>query len=143
MENIYNPYAVDAEISEEVLNLPGSIQQILFSASTPYFLEALCKTYGLSKDQSADLSRIIRDTILGNSHVGDMASVVSTRLSLDQNNASQIYNRIVNELFAPAKEDIEKMHGEKFPEANQNRGLSPRPDVNQNNIIDLRNRSQS
>ena len=98
-----------------------------------------------------ELTRIVRDVLLGDLFIGDTSATISQKLNMDPQTAQQIRDKIVKELFAPAIEDIKKIQREKFPDRVAQRNTStmlqpPKPPeikttmaVNQSNVIDLRN----
>ena len=163
--NIYSPYEIDMEklssvpteleiFTHKFVGLPRNIKDIML-LTAPGFIWTLAQNYNLTEEQSGNISRIIRDILLGDLFAGDMSQTISERLELDQQTAQQIRDKLVKELFAPAIEDIKKIQREKFPDrvgqgsANTPRPAMPQPPappqmknappVNQSNIIDLRN----
>ena len=154
--NIYSPYEIDIEellanqenwdvFANKFIKLPINIKNILSPSSTSDYLKDLSENFNLNHDQSAELSRIIRDILLGDLFIGDMVQNISNRMNLAPDEAKRMGNLIVSELFRPAIEDIKKMQVEKFPEK-INRPIHEKPDlkiepnINKNNIVDLRNR---
>ncbi len=175
-KNYHTPYTVDVfEIKDEstlrsymarVLALPDSIKKIMTEEETADYLEdMLGPQFNLSEDQIENLCRVVRDILLGDLFLGDVKNFVAQKLSVDQNSALQIINRVVTDLLAPALEDIKKIQRENFakeinatrrPEQTQttpsqqppkstieqireaqHRPVSV-PNVNQNNVINLR-----
>lgn len=160
---IYSPHDVDFEkissdekslsaFSDKIASLGEAARYVLLSADTPYFLEALSLNNDLTEAQAENLSRIIRDTLFADLFINDMAPTIAQKLNISTDTAKKIRDKIVNELFAPAADDIRKMQREKFPDrvgpgtptsaqpaAPRPAGTAgPSPDVNENNIIDLR-----
>lgn len=134
--------------------LPQSTQNIIFDTSTMEFFMDLAETYSLDANQSELLSKITGNTILGNIFVGDMMNEIAQKLGLNQRVAQQVRIQIINELFAPAIEDIKKIQKEKFPNRISSQNQTPQsaipqrpsifrpPNINENNIIDLRNQNK-
>lgn len=132
-----------------VRNLPESIKQTLTdSATADYIIETIAPHFSLEEEQVTELTRIIRDILLGDLFIGDMSTNISQKLNVDQQVTQQIQEKMINDLFANAIEDIKKIQREKFPDrVGQRSGTSsPQPPnmknippVNQSNIIDLRN----
>lgn len=136
-----------ADCVKRVLSLPKLIQNISTDPSTAEFIEeGLGQTYELNAEQKAELTRIIRDILLADVFLGDFPMIISQKLNIDTGTASQIAQKIVNELFAPAVEDIKKMQRERFADRiAQTRTSQPQQtpqntDTEQGNVINLRNR---
>ena len=153
--NIYSPYQVDLEelllvkkdwdiFANKFIKLPINVKDVINSATTDYYLEFICKKLGLDQNQSSDLSRIVRDILLADAFLGDFPSLISSKLGIEINTASQIAQKIVSELFAPAIEDIKNMQREKFKDriaqAKSNQTQQPPPNTEQGNVINLKNR---
>ena len=160
------PYNVDlflpkpknffTEYTRRVLALPEPVRNILMDSSTANYIEEnLGQSFGLNKEQKIEITRIIRDVLLGDISINAMASKISENLEIDSTVAYQIQSKIVNELFGPAIEDIKKLQTERFPEK-PDRPVAPMrpqtqkitegsdlkidPDINRNNVVDLRNK---
>ncbi len=160
----YSPFRVDAKnISEaswenflqKVNMLSVPIKNILTDANTVEFIITLAEDFELSNDQSASISRVIRNVLIGDLLVNDLTTSISQKLTLDQDTAKQIRDSIVNNLLAPITEDIKKLQDEKFPETTNRPVMPSRPqtpkiperpdlkieqDINRNNVVDLRNK---
>src|SRR3989338_3146094 len=118
----YSPFRVDAKNASEtswesflqkVNNLSVPIKDILTDASTVEFILTLAEHLELTDNQSADLSRIIRDILIGNLSIDNLATTLGQKLNLDQDTARQVQNNIINNLLAPAIEDIRKIQTER------------------------------
>lgn len=156
------PYNVDlffsnsknyfAEYIRRVFLLPESIRNILTDDSTAEFIEdKLGANFNLSPQNKIEITRIIRDVLLGDLSLNTVSDSISVKLNINEDTAAQITNKIVIELFQPAIEDIKKMQKEKF--SNQSGGIARNPEpiqslkktpvsnssVNPNNVVDLRN----
>lgn len=135
-----------ANYSKVVLSLPESIKKILMDYSTAEFIEEnLGPNFNLTPEQKVEITRIIRDVLLGDLFIGDMIQKISDRMNLAPDEAKKIGNLIVSELFRPAIEDIKKIQAERFPEeinrpTSEKPDLKIEPDINKNNIVDLRNK---
>ena len=151
--NIYSPYYVDSDnqrdldiLLERTFSLGDSSRHVLLSADTPCFIQTLGLIFDLSENQSSNLSRIVRDIILGDTFIGNMTTEIEKRLNLPPETAQQIRNKIINELFAPAIEDIKKVQREKFANkiGNQLQTPAPKPptDINPGNVVNLRDKQQ-
>lgn len=131
---------------QKVSALSDSIKDIMANPSTAEFLEEkLGPSFNLTVEQKIEITRIIRDVLLGDLFIGEMAQKISVRMKLSPDEAKKVGNLIVSELFGPAIEDIKKLQIEKFPEK-INKPIPEKPDlkiesdINKNNIVDLRNR---
>ena len=165
MDNFYyySPFRVDANIIskdkriweiyiKKINQLPVPIQDLLIKAKTIDFLSDIGGVFSLSKDQSAELSRIVRNILIGDSYIGNMTRDISKRLNLDWKISSQTANAIFGGLFQEALEDIIAIQKEKFPDKKVSLAQKPikideedkvpfNPTgqvVSKNNIIDLR-----
>lgn len=127
---------------------------ILLDLPTMEFLAGIAEDFNLSLSQSRALSEIVGEIVLGDMFIGDTTKTVIEKLGIDTSTGQQIVSRILQELFAPAIEDIKKIQREKFPDrikqgsppATPARPAAPAPTssippVSQDNIIDLRNQS--
>ena len=145
------------EYTARVLSLPESIKNILMDSSTAEFIEDnLGQNFDLNRVQIAEITRTIRDVLLGEFSVNNMALVISRNLKIDLTVANQIQDKIVSDLFGPAIEDLRKLQAEKFSENTNNSSSMPlqsstskipekpdlkiAPGINRNNIVDLRNK---
>src|SRR3989344_8449001 len=141
------------EYTGRVLSLPESIKNILMDSSTAEFIEEnLGQNFDLNREQKTEITRIIRDILLGDFSLNSMSGLISSKLNIDQNTSTQIANKIVNDLFGPAIEDIKKLQAERFsekirpveptrpqtPKIPERPDLRIEPDVNRNNVVDLR-----
>lgn len=144
-----------AEYTMRVLSLPESIKNILMDSSTAEFIEdGLGPNFNLNRIQITEITRIIRDILLGDLSLNDTTSTISQNLKVSPTVANQIQNKIMNDLFGPAVEDIKKIQKEKPPQsqyiprpapsrppvAPERPDLKIEPDINRNNIVDLRNK---
>lgn len=125
---VYSPFEVDFERlnNEErawngfvasLNSLPEKIQTIIMSADTRVFLQyEIGEVYQLSSAQSAELSRIVRNILMGVMFSGDMVRELVARLRIDPTQAQEIKDLIVKSVFTPALEDIKKVQAQKFPD---------------------------
>lgn len=162
MFRYYTPYAVDLysipdtetiqAYMDRVRALPEAIKKVLTDFSTAeYLIDIVVPEFRLEESGATELTRITRDILLGDLFIGDMSVSIANKLNVEQTTAQQIRDKITNELFAPAVEDIKKIQREKFPDrvgqGNINSVPQPpalpqmknAPAVNQSNVIDLRN----
>lgn len=112
--------------NQKIKSSPESIYLILTEFSTAEFIEEkLGLVFNLTNQQIAELTRIIRDVLLGDRYIGDLISNVSSGLALDREKSKQIVDKILFELFAPALDDIKKIQREKFADRIKNPASSP------------------
>jgi len=79
-------------------------------SSTAEFIEdGLGPNFNLNRIQITEITRIIRDILLGDLSLNDTASTISQNLKVSPTVANQIQNKIMNDLFGPAVEDIKKI----------------------------------
>mgnify|MGYP001599050024 FL=1 len=144
------------EYTARVLSLPESIRNILMDSSTAEFIEDnLGPNFDLSRVQITEITRIIRDVLLGEFSVNNMALVISRNLKIDLTVANQIQSKVTNDLFGPVIEDIKNLQTQKpqereygmvvppilqVPRTPDKPDLKIDPSINRNNIVDLRNK---
>jgi|SRR3989344_6628107 len=147
---IYSPYNVDIEkissdknaldlFAQKIESLGPDPRKLLFSADTPYILQAICLTYNFSENQSAELSRIIRDTLFGKIKATNFAAEISNRLEIDVSMGEIIKNEIKNKLFTPILKKEGDTTRPAMPPPPPPPQMKNGPPVNQSNVIDLRN----
>lgn len=143
------------EYTIRVLALPESIKSLLMDSSTAEFIEDnLGQNFKLTREQITEVTRIIRDILLGDISINDMAGKISEKLRVGPTVASEIQSKIINDLFGSAIDDIKKIQKERFPQpqyvprpapfrpptAPDRPDLKIEPNVNRNNVVDLRNK---
>ena|SRR3989344_2563656 len=152
------PYNVDlflpksknffTEYTRRVLALPEPVRSVLMDSSTAdYIEEDLGPSFGMNKEQKTEVTRIIRDVLLGDISINEMAGKISESLETDPTVAYQIQSKIVGELFGAAIEDIKKTQ-KVLPAQPQYIPPPPPPrsqppPTNPNNVVDLRNRNDN
>lgn len=125
-KKIYDPIQVNQDLFDDndevredfyakVRITPGPVLDILFGTDTPTKIEKICSNHGLDPEQSAKLSRLIREVLIGDVFVGDMPLKISQNLGLEPALAKQLSNSIIANLFAPALDDIKSIQRQKFP----------------------------
>ena len=141
-KNFFTEYTI------RVLALPESIKNILMDSSTAGFIEEnLGPTFNLSPEQKKDVTRIIRDVLLGDISINAMASKISENLEIDPTTAYQVQSKIVSELFGPIINDLQKSQAEPPPQRPAPLApkyvpappRKPEPTASPGNVIDLRN----
>lgn len=155
--NIFSPFDVEfgntqfnwEEFLEKYYASPKSVRDIIFNTATTVFLkEQIAVRYALSLDQSQALSRAVRDVLLANFYWGDLAVKLAEQLKINEGQAKEITAALIEKLFSPALEDIEKMQKEKFKKSLLESSRQPNPSLpaatpasplaNPYNILDLR-----
>src|SRR3989344_7242464 len=69
------------EYTARVLSLPESIKNILMDSSTAEFIEEkLGPNFNLTSGQRTEITRIIRDVLLGDMFIGEMSQNISAKL---------------------------------------------------------------
>lgn len=141
---------------QKVSSLPDSIKNIMADPSTTDFIEdTLGPNFKLTNNQKTEITRIIRDVLLADLFIGEMAQSISVKAKLAPDEAKGISDLIVSELFGPAIEDIKRIQAQIFtervnkpttivesrpPKIPERPDLKVDPDINRNNIVDLRNK---
>jgi len=81
--------------------LPKELQDLMGSEDTGAFLLYLEEKYNLDDDKISLLSRLVGDVILGILSSPNLISEIVSKLAVDQNTGSQIYQEINSGLLAP------------------------------------------
>ncbi len=119
-----SPYWVDGinalnfdwgKFQDKIDSISDDLFNLLVDETTSEFINKVGQTYAQINPRIADLSRIIRDTILADIYIGDLPSEISNRLGVDPNTGREIANQIVSQLFTPTLDDIKKLQAAKFP----------------------------
>jgi len=132
-------------------NLPQPIKDLLTSLDTTEKITNAGKTFGLDEFDTESLSFAIRKIATGEVFIGNGVELIADETGLPPERAKSVLGLVVNEIFAPALEDIKKIQTSKFP---QRFGApiqaqpqvpppvkQPEPAQNDNpNVINLRNR---
>lgn len=144
----FTPFDVDRDLEsnfssvsffQRVSSLPESVKDIMVNPSTAEFVEEkLSPEFGLNIEQKINITRIIRDVLLGDISINSMAAKISERLNIDPKTAYEVQGEIINKLFGSVISEIEKRQKplEKLGPRHQN---SVSPPVLSGNIVDLRN----
>src|SRR3989344_1693045 len=122
---IYSPYNVDIEkissdknaldlFAQKIESLGPDPRKLLFSADTPYILQAICLTYNFSAE-------------------------ISNRPEIDVSMGEIIKNEIKNKLFTPILKKEGDTTRPAMPPPPPPPQMKNGPPVNQSNVIDLRN----
>lgn len=166
----FSPYFAqdDIEKEEDRLNFfklfdssPQKVRDFLASIDTAEKIMNIGKTFGLDEFDTEAVSFMVREIAIGEIFVGNGANFIANETELPQERAENLLSLLVNEVLAPALDEIKKIQAEKFPEkvlrASEtpkpfipSRPMSPKlsekpalkiePEINKNNVVDLRNR---
>lgn len=166
----FSPYFAqkDVEKKEDCLKffksfdaLPQSVKNLLTSLDTTEKIINAGKTFGLDEFDTEATSLAVRKIATGEIFVGDGANFIANETELSRERAKSLIGLIVNEILAPALDDIKKIQAQKFPEKvtgiseiskpftparptpqkfYEKPDLKIEPEINKNNIVDLRNR---
>ena len=109
------------------------LHKILFSDVTFSFLIKTAVEYDLTDDQAKEVSRIVRDILLGDLYLGDMIAQVKEKLGIDEEKARAISNALGEELFTPVLDEIKKLQLKNFSDR-----IGP---VQQGNMINLKKKT--
>ena len=123
--DIYDPYKVDfdkfsnkyvlfEEFTRKLRLLSDSMKVILWDTHTSSVIFSMHLEYGLNDQQSANLTRIIRDVLLCDLYIGDLPNLLKQNVGIDEKSAQEIASRIVSEIFKTALDDIKKIQVKKF-----------------------------
>lgn len=128
---------------ESVMSLPVTIRRVMFGSRTAeYIVKELAPAFNLSPDQSEKIARLIRDALLGRLDMQDMPQALIDSCGLLPEVASQLAQKIVDDLFTPIIGEVLEVRKENLS-LTPSHQLTPPPvipgqQVNPNNIIDLR-----
>jgi hypothetical protein len=121
----FTPFTIDIFGSENLNNINNylnkfrfispSFNKLLRDFSTAEFIqEKIAVGYGLTNKQSAEITRIIRDTLLGGIFLGDLVQAIQSKLSISEDTSKKIASLIISDLFAPIIEDLKRDQKMKF-----------------------------
>lgn len=142
-------------------NSPQKVRELLTSMGTAEKIMNTGKTFGLDEFDTEAVSLVVRKIATGEIFVGDGTDFIVNETELPRERAKSLVSLIVNEILAPALEDIKKIQAQKFPEKvtgisetskpfvptrpvpsklPEKPDLKIEPEINKNNVVDLRNR---
>ncbi len=156
----FSPYFAEQDIEKEeerakflkLFNgLPQTVKNALTSLDTAEKIVNIGKTFGLDEFDTETLSFTTRKIATGEVFVGNGTELIAHEVGLPPERAKNLLGLIVNEVFAPALEDIKKIQTAKFPQRfgapvqSQSQVPPPvkQPEPTQSdnpNVINLRNR---
>ena len=92
------------------------LRDFLSSPDVAVVIISLGEKYGLQEKQVSNLSKVIRDLILGKVFIKDLPIKVSSSLGIDEAKSSQLTNELVSQSFGPITEEIKHIQRTKFPD---------------------------
>ncbi len=157
--DLYSPFRVDSvnkapseqdSFLQRVDSLPTSIKNLVTNIDTVEKIISYVEDFDLDEEQTSSLSKIVQKVSLGEIPITRLAVVINGDLGIDR--AQELAEKMVRDLFATTIEDIKKIQHEKFPDRmSGSQGSVPKPSnqtltppappgINQNNVVDLRNK---
>lgn len=149
--NIYSPIDIDQEallrddqkheaFYSKINALSENIQEVLFDSATEESVKKISEQFAVSWNQTAEMTRLIRDLLIADAYLGNIVSDVRTRLLVSDGIAREIANSIISGIFAPVLEELKKIHIQKFGRKDQAAEPTPavQPNTNPNNIVNLK-----
>jgi len=152
--DIFSPYRVDvnnmardrhlwSEYISNVCASPEEIKDTLCSIGTMSFLKFdIGETFGLSESQSAELSRIVRDTLLNHIQLSDIEPEIIKKLMIYPEMATAITSLLDQNIFTPVADKIGSKNYQPQqvirPSSVVNESADESPEEN-NSVLDLRN----
>lgn len=153
MRNIYSPIDIDQnellldderhELFYSKINaLSEEIQEMLFDPATEENLRKIAEQFGINQNQTIEMTHLVKDLLLADIYLGNIVSEVRSRLAVSEGTAREIANGIITQIFAPALEELKRVHIEKFGKKNPAAEETPAalPDTNPNNMVNLRSK---
>lgn len=153
-KNYFTPYAVDLSnmssatidsFDKRIEALPKNIRDAIDDFAMAEFIEdVLGEKFGLTADQKIELTRIVRDILMGDILLSDALRMVSQKLTVPADVARDICNGLLAGPLAPTIEDLKTLN-KKQPQSSP---PSPPPptmpsgQINPNNVVDLRNQNK-
>ena len=160
--NIYDPFDVLTEnftedydwqeLTVKLNSLPQSLRDLMFDPGLTEFVMDISADSSLSEVQTKKLSEIIGEFIMGSLQTSDLPNILS-QSGITPNIAQKIRNKVSGKeegLEAPQpynppvkptqSQYIPRLSPSRSPIASERPDLKIAPDINRNNIIDLRNK---
>ena len=135
----FSPYYIDLppasssaweKYQDKIDALPRILGDFLASAKPYGFILAMTQEFQLLEDSTQNLSRIIRDIILGELDIKKIEDTIQNKLKLNRGISQEISQKVVNQLFSLVWGEINKVQEKKFGAQTQS--------SNPNNTINLR-----
>ena len=122
--------------------LPKAIQDSIYDFSIAEFIEdVLGERFELTADQKIELTRIVRDILMGDILLSDALRVMSQKLTVPVDVAREICNGLLSGPLAPTIEDLKTLNKRQPQTSPPPTATSPGP-INPNNIVDLRDQNK-
>ena len=121
----FSPYFAEQDIEKNgeragFLNLfnglPQTVKNLVTSLDAAEKIVNIGKTFGLDEFDTEALSFAIRKIATGEVFIGNGVELIAGETGLPLERAKNVLGLIVNEVFAPALEDIKKIQTSKFPQ---------------------------
>lgn len=158
--NIYNPFDVLTEnftedydwqeFTAKLNSLPQNLRDLFFDPGLIEFVMDISVNSALSETQIKKLSEIIGEFIMGSLSANDLPNILE-QSGMASGVAQKIKDKVGEGALGAEKIESSPTYGQ--PKPVQSRGLPPRPpvtmdrpdlkiepDINRNNIVDLRNK---
>ena len=114
------------------------LSDILFGTETMSKMIDLSVEFELTDDQTANVSRAIRDIVLGYIYIGDLAELLQKQLGVDNTLASKIGGRMID-ILRPAMEEIKNVQRAHFRNRIEQSASPDETKANAtNNVLNLR-----
>lgn len=157
---LFSPYfaAIDTEKKEGRIQFlkvfekaPQSIRNLITSTETIEKIVSACELFHMDKYDIEGVSYSIRKIALAEIPITTAVRFIASETELSTEQAQNLLGTILRDIFSSAIEDIKKIQHEKYPELVQKSLVSqsktpphlkipaPPTDINEGNIVDLRN----
>lgn len=141
--------------------LPQKLKDFLAAMDTAEKIMNIGNTFGLDEFDSEAVALAVRKLAMGEISVGNGADFITNETELPRERAKNLLSLLVNEVLVLVLEDIKKIQSQKFPEKVAKTSENPKPfisakpmpsklperpdlkidpEINKNNVVDLRNR---
>lgn len=94
--------------------LPISLQDLLVDYQTAEIIETVTNRFGFGEEQIRNLVTTIRSVIVADVYIGTLISALENGLKIPREQAREIANTVVDQLFKPALSDIKEVQRQKF-----------------------------
>jgi len=96
-------------------DLPGDVQNALYSPETGSKIRLIGSRYKLHVDQIGDLGDIIELVFLGDINIKDFPSEINSALKLSEEDTVSMIKDINTEIFEPIRESLMEIYGDTTP----------------------------
>lgn len=101
-------------LQDKIDVLPESLKDLLISIKTAGILENISTNRNLGPEQQVVFSVIIREIVMANTYIGTFISTLEDRLKISRDQAREIANTAVEQLFKPVLGDIKDLQRQRF-----------------------------